>query len=56
MLRYTKVREVKDPVRAHRTDAGIDFFIPNDFKETILMPNEDVLIDSGIKVIVPELQ
>lgn len=54
MLKYTKVRDVKDPIRAHRTDAGIDFFIPNDFEEVTLKSNEDVLIDSGIKVIVPE--
>lgn len=27
-LKYTKVREVKSPCRAHETDAGIDFFVP----------------------------
>lgn len=27
-LKYTKVREVKSPVRAHEFDAGIDFFVP----------------------------
>ena len=53
-LKYIKTRDVKDPVRGHATDAGIDFFIPNDEKEIILAPNEDVLIDSGIKVIVPK--
>ena len=53
MLRYTKVKEVKNPIRAHSTDAGIDFFVPEDFKETTLKTNEDVLIDSGIKVVVP---
>lgn len=26
---YTKTREVKSPTRAHNTDAGIDFFIPD---------------------------
>lgn len=29
-LKYCKVRDVKSPVRAHSTDAGIDFFIPSD--------------------------
>ena len=29
-LRYCKVREVKSPVRAHSTDAGLDFFVPTD--------------------------
>ncbi len=54
MLKYTKVKDVKDPVRAHATDAGIDFFVPDDFGSIILSPGEDVLIGSGIKVIVPK--
>lgn len=29
-LRYCKTRNVKDPVRAHSTDAGIDFYVPLD--------------------------
>lgn len=53
-LLYIKTKEVKDPVRGHETDAGIDFFIPNDFQPLILKPNEDVLIDAGIKVIIPK--
>lgn len=51
---FTKVGDVKSPVRAHSTDAGIDFFIPNDFEQIVLNPNEDVLIDSKVKVIVPK--
>ena len=31
-LKYCKVRDVKDPKRAHSIDAGIDFFIPTDLK------------------------
>ena len=53
-LKFTKTRDVKSPVRAHPTDAGIDFFVPNDFETKLLIPGEDVLIDSGLKVIVPE--
>ena len=53
-LIFTKTKDVKNPVRAHMTDAGIDFFIPNDFEEVTLKTNEDILIDSGIRVIVPE--
>ena len=53
-LVYTRVKDVKNPVRANPTDAGIDFFVPNDFEEVTLKPGEDVLIDSGIKVIVPK--
>lgn len=29
-LKYTKVRNVKSPCRAHEFDAGIDFFVPSD--------------------------
>ena len=53
-LKFTKTRDVKSPVRAHPTDAGIDFFVPNDFETNYLAPSSDILIDSGIKVIVPE--
>lgn len=53
-LLFTKVRDVKSPVRGHPTDAGIDFFVPEDFEKKRLIPGEDVLIPSGIKVIVPE--
>lgn len=53
-LKFTKTRDVKSPVRAHPTDAGIDFFVPNDFEVHYLAPGSDILIDSGIKVIVPE--
>ena len=52
-LSFIKTRDVKSPVRGHPSDAGIDFFIPEDFETVNLLPGEDVLIDSGIKVIVP---
>ena len=29
-IRYTKVREVKSPVRGHAADAGFDLFVPTD--------------------------
>lgn len=53
-LEFTKTKEVKSPVRAHDTDAGIDFFIPEDFEPVTLKPGEDVCIDSGVKVLVPK--
>jgi len=53
-VKFIKTKEVKSPVRGHPTDAGIDFFVPEDFTTRALIPGEDVLIDSGIKVIVPE--
>ena len=29
MLTFTRIREVKKPTKAHSTDAGIDFFVPD---------------------------
>ena len=52
-LKFCKVREVKSPTKAHSNDAGIDFYIPNDFDEWV-MPHSDVLIPSGIKVCIPD--
>jgi len=65
-IHYAKVRQVKDPVRAHDFDAGIDFFVPNgddafyyengnraakkQLIEIALCPNESALIPSGIKM------
>ena len=46
--------DVKEPIRAHEDDAGIDFFVPNNFEKTYLFPGKDILIPSGIRVVVPE--
>ena len=54
MLKFSKVRDVKSPCRAHPTDAGIDFFVPNDFIECYCQPGGSVLIPSGIKAKVPD--
>ena len=32
-LKYCKIREVKSPARAHSTDAGIDFFVPENLTQ-----------------------
>jgi len=52
-MRISKIRNVKTPTRANKTDAGIDFFVPEDVKPVILKPNESCLIPSGIKAEVP---
>lgn len=52
-MKFSKVRDVKSPTRAHSTDAGIDFYVPDDFSQFILKPGDSVLIPSGIKVNVP---
>nr|DAW00949.1 MAG TPA: dUTPase [Caudoviricetes sp.] len=48
-MKVLKVRDVKTPTRGTSLSAGIDFFVPNDFTEKTLMPQEDMLIPSGIK-------
>ena len=53
-MKIAKVRDVKTPVRGTSKSAGIDFFIPNDFKPVTLSPHYDLLIPSGIKANVPE--
>ncbi len=52
-MNYKKIRDVKNPNKAHTTDAGIDFFIPNDFNSVYLLPTESILIPSGIIVEIP---
>lgn len=49
----TKVRSVHTPFRAHKEDAGIDFYIPEDFRRTTLKVGDSIKIPSGIKVMVP---
>lgn len=53
-LKFIKVRDVKTPTRAHATDAGIDFYVPNDFENQWVKNGDHIKIPSGIKVIVPE--
>lgn len=48
-MKIAKVRPVKTPERGTSLSAGIDFFVPQDFKPTWLYPNTDLLIPSGIK-------
>ena len=50
-LIFTRIREVKKPTKAHPTDAGIDFFVPDakawddDFKETVKKYSSNKVID-----------
>lgn len=50
---FTKVRPVKSPIRGTAESAGIDFFVPDDFVETIVEPGSSILIPSGIKCAYP---
>lgn len=53
-MKIAKVRNVKTPVKGTEKSAGIDFFVPEDFRTYSLAPQTDVLIPSGIKADVPE--
>lgn len=53
ILTFSKVKDVKSPDKKNKFDAGIDFYIPNDFKDIYLNHGESILIPSGIKVNIP---
>lgn len=55
-MKYTKIRQVKDPTGNRKEDAGVDLYIPSDFnngKPMKLYRGQQVNIPSGIKVKVP---
>ena len=52
-MKIMKTKKVKTPERVGK-NAGIDFFIPSDFKNYILKPKESIIIESGIKVRLPD--
>lgn len=46
--------EAKLPVRAHKTDAGMDFFFcPSEGAAVRVQPGQSVLLETGIKMQVP---
>lgn len=56
-IKFSKIGSVKSPCRAHPTDAGIDFFVPDGFNHSspyYIQPGESILIKSCLKVKVPE--
>lgn len=53
-MKIAKLRDVKTPERGTEKSAGIDFFVPNDFRTKLLPPGCDMLIPSGIKAKIPE--
>lgn len=52
-IKISKTRDVKIPARANPGDAGLDFYVPNDFKPVTLKHGESILIPAGVKVEVP---
>ena len=62
-IRFKRVRKVRPPERGHDLDAGIDFFVPDDFVsevmagvkfQAVVRPNSDLRIPSGIHIEIPE--
>jgi dUTP pyrophosphatase len=53
VIKFVKVRNVKDPEYGTRGSVGIDFFVPEEFDKFNVEPNESVLIPSGIKARLP---
>jgi dUTP pyrophosphatase len=54
MVKIVKIREVKTPNRGTDGSAGIDFYIPEDFKAQYVYPGEGIIIPSGIKARIPK--
>lgn len=53
-MKIKLVRKVKEPSRGTSVSAGLDFYIPDDFKATKVWPGKAILIPSGVKAQVPE--
>lgn len=53
-FKYIKTRDVKSPTRGSSRSAGIDFYVPNDFRKTYVQANHDIIIPSGIRARIPE--
>jgi dUTP pyrophosphatase len=54
MFTFAKIRDVKSPSRGTSQSAGMDFYVPNDFKALALHPGQSANIPSGIKLVIPE--
>ena len=54
-MKISRIRDVKLPTRGTIGSAGIDFYVPNDYPQSlcILTENNGMMISSGIKADVP---
>lgn len=50
VLFFGKTKKVKSPTRGTELSAGLDFYVPDTYEETVVQPGKRVLIPSGIKV------
>jgi len=53
-LKYAKLRDVNAPSTAYEDPAGIDLYVPYDFATCTLIPGENKLIPTGLKLNIPE--
>lgn len=53
-MKIVKVRNVKTPTRGTSLSAGLDFYIPEDFKTKQVWPGEGIDILTGIKARIPQ--
>ena len=53
-IKFTKTRDVQLPTRGHEYDAGIDFFVPENYGNIHIKPLKGELIPSGIIAEVPK--
>ena len=55
-MKFAKIRDVKTPTRGTDGSAGIDFYVPNDYPNSLrrIEPGDRYFIPSGIKANVPE--
>lgn len=53
-MKIVKVRNVKTPTRGTSLSAGLDFYIPEDFKTKQVWPGESIDILTGIKARIPQ--
>ena len=52
-MKISLIRNVRQPSVSSEGSAGIDFYVPNDFRETRIGSLQSLLIPSGVKMAVP---
>ena len=54
MLIVKRIRDVKLPAKTYETDAGLDFYVPDDFTECSIEPGESLVIPTGVVCLIPK--
>ena len=53
MIKFNKTKTVKTPSKGHQDDGAYDFFMPEEYPTTLVKPGESIMIDSGIRMVLP---